>query len=183
MLNDIIQEFGETSVNKVQEIFFSLFKTFNKGDYAIIGGIAVKLLSKEKARQLTPDIDIIFNPKVMNKVGKFLVENHFDIIDTGLFVSTKSDNVELDYKFAETKLEFEILNKTISIPYKDVEIFITSIETLITMKLDVLREKDEKDIVLLLKQPFHEETLCNYICKFTPDKHEELEQLKMISQI
>lgn len=50
------------------------------------------------------------------------------------------------------------------------------------MKLDVLREKDETDIILLLKQPYNEKLLCAFICKYTPDKHEDFEQLVEMSK-
>lgn len=186
MINDIIKEFGEASIDNVQKILFSLHQNFNKGEYAIIGGIAVKLQSKEKSRLLTPDIDIIFHPKVKDRVGIFLKENNFEIIDTGFFVHTLSGKVELDYKFADTNkdmLEYQLLNLTDKIQYNNIEIFIASIEILITMKLDILREKDEKDIILLLKQPYNEKLLCAFICKYTPNKYEDFEQLVQISKI
>lgn len=183
-IQHIVEEFNSLIEGRVDDILKDLGKTLGKRSYALVGGFAVKAYIS-KGRTLTPDIDLLVSSSDKDTMSRFLDSSDLKIQSKGLWISTMGKGgVELDYKVASDAFEKEVIQNAVAKKFKGQKIYVASVEYLIVMKLMLLRDKDENDIILLLKsKEIDQKKLMKLVTKYANDKVEDLAQLTMMSDL
>ena len=167
-------------VNKVVEL---IAETFKEGEYAIIGGLALRTYF-DGARPLTPDIDLLVSPLAKSSLSAFLrkVDSKKSYIFLGsAWYITEKGNIKVDVKIADKEYEIESLREVLRLTFQDSTIFVVSPEHLALMKMDSLREKDEKDLLILFRMSnFDHEKFKQLLRKYMPEKTDEYRQLRLL---
>ena len=179
----LIMEFNSLIEGRVDQVLKDLSK-LKAGHYAIVGGSAVKIYNK-KGRSLTPDLDVLISSAVADEFKTVLSSSDLVVKTKGLWISTADKRgLELDYKIASTGFEKEIIKNAMVKNFKGSKLYFVSPEYLIVMKLQLLRDKDEDDIIGLLRfKGLNKKLLSNLVQKYAHDKMEDLEQLVLMSTL
>ncbi len=180
-----LQEFilVEGKADKVVEL---ISKSFKKGEYVVIGGLALRSYFKG-SRPLTPDIDLLVSSNAKNSLQSFLKE--VKLKRTNIFLGSRwlvaeKGNVEIDLKIADKDYEKEALKYPKKINYGGSTIYIVAPEYLALMKMEALREKDEKDLMILFRlSVFKHDKFKKLLKKYLPDKVDDYEQIKLMAEL
>ncbi|GEM_PF-1214422 len=175
------EDFG--NVEKVIKILRLVSEEFS-GNYAVIGGLAVRIYVGE-IRKLTPDIDLLIKPEVEKKIPFLFSENlRKNVFCDSVWFVGSAEGVQIDFQIAIKDYEKEIIESAEAFSIGDFSVKVAKPEYLVLMKLGVLREKDERDIVLLLKHGnLNLKKLFQVVKSYLPSEIDTLEQLVLISKL
>jgi hypothetical protein len=182
---EALKEFtvAEGRADKVIEL---IAKSFKKGEYAIIGGLALRSYFKG-ARPLTPDVDLLISPTAKEALKNFLKEvktKRTNVFLGSKWIMAEKDGVEIDIKIADKDYEKEALRYPKKVNYAGSTVYIIAPEYLALMKMEALRGKDEKDLMILFKLPvFKHDKFKKLLKKYMPDKIEDYKQIKLMAEL
>lgn len=155
--------------------------------FLIIGGFALSLYSKE-LRPLTPDLDILVSPSVLNILKTFLQKHSYSFSVHSLFgrsfLVVSSPGLEVDFVVASKSYEKEALKSPFYIRVRSLKLPVISPEYIALMKLDSLRDKDEQDLYKLFSSPFFNKDLFEKLLqRYLPSKKDDYESILSLSSI
>ncbi len=180
------EDFG--NIEKVIEILRLISEEFND-NYAIIGGLAVRIYVGE-IRKLTPDIDLLVKLEIGEKIFSLFSENlRKNVFCNSVWLVGSVEGVQIDFQIATKDYGKEIIESAETFSIGDFSVRVANPEHLILMKLGVLREKDERDIILLLRHGnLNLEKLLQlvrtYLLRtYLPSETDTLEQFVLMSKL
>jgi len=171
---------------KADKAISLISRNFKKGEYVVIGGLALRSYFKG-ARPLTPDIDLLISPDAKDSLKSFLKE--VKLKRTNIFLSSRwivaeKDKVEIDLKIADKSYEQKALKYPKKVNYAGNTIYVIAPEYLALMKMEALREKDEKDLMILFKlSVFKHKKFKQLLEKYMPDKVDDYKQIKLMAEL
>jgi hypothetical protein len=173
----------EGKADKVTEL---IAKRFKKGEYVVIGGLALRSYFKG-ARPLTPDIDLLVSSSAKDSLKSFLKEvklKRTNVFLGSRWIVAEKDKVEIDLKIADKSYEQEALKYPKKVNYAGNTIYVIAPEYLALMKMEALREKDEKDLMILFKlSVFKHKKFKQLLEKYMPDKVDDYKQIKLMAEL
>jgi len=173
----------EGKADKVTEL---IAKRFKKGEYVVIGGLALRSYFKG-ARPLTPDIDLLVSSSAKDSLKSFLKEvklKRTNVFLGSRWIVAEKDKVEIDLKIADKSYVQEASKYPKKVNYAGNTIYVIAPEYLALMKMEALREKDEKDLMILFKlSVFKHKKFKQLLEKYMPDKVDDYKQIKLMAEL
>lgn len=164
----------EVAMTKEFSTFRKLMNVLPSKSYVVVGGAAVVLHVGKAHRIVSPDIDVLMTPQAMSIANQNFstVRNQF-----GLTIKEGSD-IEIDMLVATKTYQRKAINESEQRDYAGTKIPVISAPNLIVMKMMAGRDKDEQDVLLLLKHQPAAAQIARLILKSVkPDLVDDLRSL------
>lgn len=146
--------------------FSKLIEKLSGLEWCFMSGFAVEIYTHGK-RKAGEDVDVLISPKDVKTLAKrlncqvehrhFKKENFF-VNDYGFETTLYNLKIEVSSGFPQRRMKsgsiYKVFQKRIAKKYRGINLFVEPIEELIVHKASMFREKDIRDLKLLMDKEF-----------------------------